>query len=74
MVKTRLAQAKQSRGWKLACLALTDAYTDFVLSRQAMNCTPATLGDSHTFEHGSEHIAIVIIPDFIFDFIKHSYL
>jgi len=29
--------------WKLASVALTDAYTDFILSRQAMNCTPATL-------------------------------
>ena len=29
--------------WILASLALTDAYTDFILSRQAMRCTPATL-------------------------------
>jgi len=29
--------------WTLASVALTDAYTDFILSRQAMNCTPATL-------------------------------
>ncbi len=29
--------------WILASLALTDAYTDFVLSRQAMQCSPATL-------------------------------
>lgn len=29
--------------WTLASVALTDAYTDFVLSCQAMNCTPATL-------------------------------
>lgn len=29
--------------WILASLALTDAYTDFILSRQAMQCTPATL-------------------------------
>ena len=68
MVKTRLAQAKhdllsKSRGWKLASLALTDAYTDFVLSRQAMNCTPAALGHSHTFEYGSEHIAMVILVE-----------
>ena len=27
----------------IASLALTDAYTDFILSRQAMNCAPATL-------------------------------
>ena len=29
--------------WALASVALQDAYTDFRLSRQAMNCTPATL-------------------------------
>ncbi len=29
--------------WSLASVALNDAYTDFILSRQAMNCTPATL-------------------------------
>jgi site-specific recombinase XerD len=29
--------------WILASLALTDAYTDFILSRQAMQCRPATL-------------------------------
>jgi site-specific recombinase XerD len=29
--------------WNLASLALHDAYTDFFLSRQAMNCTPATM-------------------------------
>jgi len=29
--------------WTLASVALHDAYTDFVLSRQAMQCTPATL-------------------------------
>jgi site-specific recombinase XerD len=29
--------------WKLASVALYDAYTDFILSRQAMNCTPATM-------------------------------
>lgn len=34
-----LAQQK----WILASLALTDAYTDFILSRQAMQCSPATL-------------------------------
>ncbi len=33
----------------LASLALVDAYTDFILSRQAMNCTPATMAFySHT--------------------------
>jgi integrase/recombinase XerD len=34
-------QTKQAR--YLASVALVDAYTDFILSRQAMNCTPATL-------------------------------
>ncbi len=29
--------------WNLASFALRDAYTDFVLSRQAVQCTPATL-------------------------------
>jgi len=29
--------------WYLASLALTDAYTDFILSRQAMQCTPSTI-------------------------------
>ncbi|MBI4759873.1 MAG: tyrosine-type recombinase/integrase [Chloroflexi bacterium] len=39
-------RTKQTRRWNLASLAsfhLLDAYTDFMLSRQAMNCTPATL-------------------------------
>ena len=34
-------QTKQQ--WNLASVALIDAYTDFILSRQAMNCTLATL-------------------------------
>ncbi len=29
--------------WTLASVALTDGYTDFILSRQAMQCSPATL-------------------------------
>jgi site-specific recombinase XerD len=33
----------QTPTWQLASIALTDAYTDFILSRQAMNCTKATL-------------------------------
>jgi site-specific recombinase XerD len=37
------SQTKTQRQWNLASVALTDAYTDFMLSRQAMNCTPATL-------------------------------
>jgi site-specific recombinase XerD len=38
--------------WTLASVALTDAYTDFILSRQAMNCTPATL-DFYKFTAGA---------------------
>lgn len=36
-------QTNTSIQWSLATAALRDAYTDFVLSRQAMNCTPATM-------------------------------
>lgn len=34
-------QTKQS--WTLASVALRDAFTDFMLSRQAMNCAPMTM-------------------------------
>jgi integrase/recombinase XerD len=34
---------KTQTRWQLASFALRDAYTDFMLSRQAMNCTPTTL-------------------------------
>ncbi len=34
---------KKQQQWTLASVALRDAYTDFILSRQAMNCAPATL-------------------------------
>ena len=34
---------KTSQNWTLASVTLTDAYTDFFLSRQAMRCTPETL-------------------------------
>ena len=37
------AQPTTQKKWTLASVALIDAYTDFILSRQAMNCTPATL-------------------------------
>lgn len=37
-VKTRIKAA-----WNLASVALADAYTDFTLSRQAMNCTESTM-------------------------------
>jgi hypothetical protein len=30
--------------WSFASVALTDAYTDFILSRQAIQCSPAALG------------------------------
>jgi integrase len=36
-------KTKATVSWSLASVALTDAYTDFILSRQAMNCAPATL-------------------------------
>ena len=29
--------------WPIASVVMVDAYTDFILSRQAMNCTPATM-------------------------------
>jgi len=32
-----------SQSWKLVSFQLQDAYTDFILVRQAMQCTPATL-------------------------------
>ncbi len=38
-----MPQPKTQAKWTLASVALTDAYTDFILSRQAMNCTRATL-------------------------------
>jgi site-specific recombinase XerD len=34
---------KTTQTWSLASVALHDAYTDFILSRQAMNCTPVTM-------------------------------
>lgn len=36
-------RTKTTNTWTLASVALRDAYTDFILSRQAMNCTPSTL-------------------------------
>jgi site-specific recombinase XerD len=36
-------EVKTTQKWTLASVALTDAYTDFFLSRQAMRCTPETL-------------------------------
>src|SRR5687767_14431472 len=38
-----LKKTTVQRQWTLASVALLDAYTDFILSRQAMNCAPATL-------------------------------
>lgn len=43
MVIFMSAKTQTQQQWSLASVALTDAYTDFILSRQAMNCTPATL-------------------------------
>jgi len=37
------SRTKTRQEWSLASVALRDAYTDFYLSRQAMNCTPSTL-------------------------------
>jgi integrase/recombinase XerD len=36
-------QVKTTQKWTLASIALTDTYTDFILSRQAMRCTTETL-------------------------------
>ncbi len=36
-------KTKTAARWTLASVALLDAYTDFILSRQAMNCASATL-------------------------------
>ena len=36
------ARITTQQKWYLASLALNDAYTDFILSRQAMQCKPAT--------------------------------
>jgi site-specific recombinase XerD len=38
-----MSQTKTIQKWSLASAALRDAYTDFLLSRQAMNCTPITM-------------------------------
>jgi len=40
--------------WTLASFALRDTYTDFVLSRQAMNCAPTTL-DFYRHTAGAFH-------------------
>lgn len=41
--KTKRAVALKNQSFNIASVALRDAWTDFVLSRQAMQCTPATL-------------------------------
>lgn len=38
-----MSRTKTTTKWTLASVALRDAYTDFILSRQAMNCAPTTL-------------------------------
>jgi hypothetical protein len=40
---THVSQTKTKTSWSLASLALTDIHTDFILSRQAMNCTHDTM-------------------------------
>ena len=42
-----MSGTKVKQEWSLASVALRDAYTDFMLSRQAMNCTPSTLAFYH---------------------------
>jgi len=37
------SKLKKSVVWNLASVALLDGFTDFILSRQAMNCTLSTL-------------------------------
>jgi hypothetical protein len=36
-------QTATQQKWHLASLALTDSHTDFILSRQAMQCAPTML-------------------------------
>ena len=38
-----MSPTKTTTNWTLASVDLRDAYTDFILSRQAMNCQPSTL-------------------------------
>jgi site-specific recombinase XerD len=38
-----MSRTKTQAKYTIASVALLDAYTDFMLSRQAMNCTPTTL-------------------------------
>ncbi len=38
-----MSQARTTQKWSLASAPLRDAYTDFILSRQAKNCTSVTL-------------------------------
>jgi hypothetical protein len=38
-----MSGTKVKQEWSLASVPLSDAYTDFMLSRQAMNCTPSIL-------------------------------
>jgi site-specific recombinase XerD len=46
-----MSQTKLHEKWTLASVALRDAYTDFALSRQAMQCTKATM-DFYRFTAG----------------------
>jgi len=38
-----MSKTKTVQTWSLASAALHDAYSDIILSRQAMNCTPVTM-------------------------------
>jgi hypothetical protein len=38
-----MSTAIVTQKWLFTSVELSDAYTDFILSRQAINCTPSTL-------------------------------
>ncbi|HKI53375.1 MAG TPA: hypothetical protein VJ987_04570, partial [Anaerolineales bacterium] len=46
-----MSQTKTTKKWTLASVELRDAYTDFILSRQAMNAQQTTL-DFYRFTAG----------------------
>jgi hypothetical protein len=64
--------------WILASLPLTDAYTDFMPSRQAMSCAPATLDFSKLTTHGYiswdmvQHYAQIVDDDLLHAHQAHS--
>jgi len=52
-------KTKVQRPWLIASVALFDAYTDFILSRQAMNCAASALAFSKYTAGGSESLELV---------------